>query len=421
MSDLTTSFHAFAQPLKSKVTQLTEKSLLYQHYPTLKKATNSELGDTPGYVYEELVQLTYSDLTMATQLAIYLADCLDTNGVKIRSAKTLHHLIRMGSRQFRKTLRTEKDDVLRKAANSSDPLVAKIIADSRKNLFDEELISKDDLASDEILPQPTLSGMGGSSGSKGFGNTPISKENIGHKVLEIIDKAVNITDQRDEVMKMCLANSEVGDYQPVEVQGQPLTSTMQTSQTMKTSQRSLGTSFMAGKKHVPGRAGGGWESSEDENYDEPTNQLEQSMSEVSLSSPIKKDIMLDSACEALEDDESTESIPQFRIYCSLEIMPTLAEVNDCYNMCQEVDTLIVLDQIKVILEDTKSNMRATRAMLVLECYLRSGKVKPEIVKSMFCDVLTTFHQNCDAIEAAIKAKKLVLTITTMNKNKSLKT
>ena len=44
---------------------------------------------------------------------------------------------------------------------------------------------------------------------------------------------------------------------------------------------------MAGKKHVPGRAGGGWESSEDENYDEPTNQLEHSMSEVSLSSPIK--------------------------------------------------------------------------------------------------------------------------------------
>ena len=78
MSDLTTSFHAFAQPLKSKVTQLTEKSILYQHYPTLKKATNSELGDTPGYVYEELVQLTYSDLTMATQLAIYLADCLGT-------------------------------------------------------------------------------------------------------------------------------------------------------------------------------------------------------------------------------------------------------------------------------------------------------------------------------------------------------
>ena len=33
---------------------------------------------------------------------------------------------------------------------------------------------------------------------------------------------------------------------------------------MKTSQRSLGASVISGRKHVPGRAGGGWESSEDE-------------------------------------------------------------------------------------------------------------------------------------------------------------
>ena len=128
-------------------------------------------------------------------------------------------MIRKGSRQFRKTLRSEKDDVLRKAANSSDPLVAKIITESRKILFDEDLISKDEQNSEEIPPQPTLSGMGGSSGSKGFGNAPISKENLGHKVLDIIDKAVNIPDQRDEVMKMCLATSEVGEYQPVTVEG----------------------------------------------------------------------------------------------------------------------------------------------------------------------------------------------------------
>ncbi len=66
-------------------------------------------------------------------------------------------------------------------------------------------------------------------------------------------------------------------------------------------------------------------------------------------------------------------------------------------------------------------MKAIRAMLVLECYLRSGKIKPEIMKSIFCDGLTTFHQNCDTIEAATKAKKLVLTITAMNRNKSLDT
>ena len=50
----------------------------------------------------------------------------------------------------------------------------------------------------------------------------------------------------------------------------------------------------------------------------------------------------------LEDDESMESIRQFKIYCSLEIMPSLAEVNDCYNMCQEVDTLIVLGTVHIL-------------------------------------------------------------------------
>ena len=101
---------------------------------------------------------------MATQLAIYVADCLDTSGSKTRSAKTLHHLIRKGSRQFRKTLRSDKDEILRKAANSSDPLVAKITTESRQILFDEEVIAKDDLITDEVPPQPNLSGMGGTSG-----------------------------------------------------------------------------------------------------------------------------------------------------------------------------------------------------------------------------------------------------------------
>ena len=72
MSDLTTSLNAFAQPLKTKVNQLTEKSLLYQHYGTLKKATNSELGDTPGYVYDELVQLSYSDVILGKPLQIWI-------------------------------------------------------------------------------------------------------------------------------------------------------------------------------------------------------------------------------------------------------------------------------------------------------------------------------------------------------------
>ena len=104
----------------------------------------------------------YINFILATQLALYLADSLDSNSFKIKPAKSIHHLVRKGSRQFRKTLRTQKDDVLRKFANSSDPLVAKLCQEIRNNLFDEALMAEDDSESIEQKPTPRLSGMGSS-------------------------------------------------------------------------------------------------------------------------------------------------------------------------------------------------------------------------------------------------------------------
>ena len=95
-------------------------------------------------------------------MALYLADSLDSNSFKIKPAKSIHHLVRKGSRQFRKTLRTQKDDVLRKFANSSDPLVAKLCQEIRNNLFDETLMTQDESDTIEQKPNSRLSGMGSS-------------------------------------------------------------------------------------------------------------------------------------------------------------------------------------------------------------------------------------------------------------------
>ena len=290
----------FHKPIKAIVLRNLELTIIFYllfQYATLKKATSSDPGDTPGYVYDELVNITYSDIILATQIAIYLADSLDTSSSKLRTAKTLHHLIRKGSRQFRKTLRSEKDEILRKAANSSDPLVAKVMKESREILFDEALIAQDDLMTEEIPPQPTLSGMGASSDGKGFGNAPISKENLGHKVLDFIDKTVNFQDQREEVLKMCLAPSSVGEYQSVQMSTSISSTSLKTS-IMKASQSTLSASVITGKKHVPGKAGGGWNSSEDEEAEVERNDsgLLHSMTDVSLNSPLKsRDLMIDSA------------------------------------------------------------------------------------------------------------------------------
>jgi len=297
-------------------------SAFFTQYGLLRKATSSEPGDTPGYVYDELVNLSFSNVVLATQLAIYLADTLDSSAIKLKTAKSIHHLVRKGSRQFRKTLRDQKDDVLKKASCSSDPYVAKVAKETREILFSESSMAQDDRDTPEEAPQPSFSGMGSSSGaSQGFGNSPISKENIGHKVLDLIDKAVNIPDERAEVLKMCLSPSPVGEYQPVQV---PMSmSMMKMSQASMTSTLTQST-LITGKRHVPGKAGGGWESSEDE------EEQVKSLSEISLGSPVKpKDVMIDSASEAIED----EAIPELKTlkdFCDQPHFPTLDELEDCF-------------------------------------------------------------------------------------------
>ena len=230
-----------------------------------------------------MIQISFENENLATQLAIYLADSLDSNSYKLKPAKSIHHLTRKGSRQFRKTLRSQKDDVLRKFASSSDPLVAKMCQEIRTQLFDETVMLEDDSNTEEERPRMTFSGMGGGGSESGFGNTPISKENLGHKVLDIIDKAMNVPDERAEVLKSCLINSPTGDYEPVSIS--------MTASSMKMSQMSL-EPVLVGKKHVPGKAGGGWESSDEE--DEETTQIDEEINSSNDKCKVK-DIMVESA------------------------------------------------------------------------------------------------------------------------------
>ena len=103
---------------------------------------------------------------------------------------------------------------------------------------------------------------------------------------------MTVPDKRTEVLNMCLATSPTGEYQPVSVP-------MMNVSTLKMSQISLTSStLVTGKKHTPGKAGGGWDSSDDEenrgNLSSESHNLgclDQSM----VSSDRSKDIMVESA------------------------------------------------------------------------------------------------------------------------------
>ena len=150
----------------------------------------------------------------------------------------------------------------------------------REYLYSEEVLDKDESTEPEVSPSDahTFSGMGSSSSSsankggkyEGFGNSPIARENLGDKVLDLLESAMAHTDGKDEVMKICLTSS-TGDYQPVIVSlPEPAPPT---DEPVKRSSASTSSSVVQPKPkaHVKGKAGGGWDS---EDSDTAADQLE---------------------------------------------------------------------------------------------------------------------------------------------------
>ena len=118
-------------------------------------------------------------------------------------------------------------------------------------------------------------------------------ENIGDKMLNMIEQnLINPTSDKQEVMNMCLTSTK-GDYQPISV---PIAVTPSPQSTPSKKQQAGSKSNIGQiRTHVPGKAGGGWESSEDEEEIQ-MKQLE----ELSIQSP-NSDSMVEQAIEVSEE------------------------------------------------------------------------------------------------------------------------
>lgn len=88
------------------------------------------------------------------------------------------------------------------------------------------------------------------------------------------------SNQRDEVMKMCLTSSP-GDYKPVSVDA----SVGQNSQVQHVKPPKQGNFARHVKKHIPGKAGGGWESSGSEKEEPDQLEMMEALSVKSVHSP----------------------------------------------------------------------------------------------------------------------------------------
>ncbi len=104
------------------LSKVTHHFLCLPQYPLLKKATTSTgADDVPGFVFEELIELSFVSPAAAEQLADFLSARLARPSgakAKLKTLKSLDAVARRGSRAFRKRLR-ELDEVLRAAANTT--------------------------------------------------------------------------------------------------------------------------------------------------------------------------------------------------------------------------------------------------------------------------------------------------------------
>jgi hypothetical protein len=93
-------------------------------------------------------------------------------------------------------------------------------------------------------------------------------DSFGERMMEALERALSPNDQRAEVMKMCLSSS-TGDYEPVKMDDEMEFipgATLADSRIHKSKPISNPGSVQV-KPRVPGKAGGGWESSSNSDDD----------------------------------------------------------------------------------------------------------------------------------------------------------
>ena len=76
--------------------------------------------------------------------------------------------------------------------------------------------------------------------------------------------------------------------------------------------------------------------------------------------------------------------------------------------CQNTDPLVVLEHLKVKFEDVSNRIKSIRALLLLECYLRTTLISSKSYADSLEEILTEGIKNCDHPDVVTKIRKVLL-------------
>ncbi|CAL1529215.1 unnamed protein product [Lymnaea stagnalis] len=255
------------------------------------KATSDDENQTPGYMYKEIMDITFDPIGYSDSLIEFLVDRLKSKSchVKFKVLKLMKHLLDDGSKDFQTGLRRHSDTVKEYTKYGGPPhpmhgnvpylSIRKLAKEVCETLYSQEYInakSPSDATGSDRPAEFKYGGLGPvrtGGAIQGFGNTPSNQpKGIGETILDGIEKfgakiSETAADRQAALLAKLDLGSSVSNYQPPVVMCGQGESHLLLSPEENTTSVITKSTFRSVKKHEPGKAGGGWGDDEDDETD----------------------------------------------------------------------------------------------------------------------------------------------------------
>ncbi|KAL4239251.1 AP-4 complex accessory subunit Tepsin [Mactra antiquata] len=245
---------------------------------SIMKATSDDDKPIPGYLYE----ISFESAENCETLCSCLVDRLqsDSTNVKLKVLKLMKYIVENGHQNFRLGL-LKKSTGIKEATKHSgppDPLHGNVpylmVRKIAKNLS-EMLFNQDTATTSPVRQETTISTMGigpsnvsdrnKSMKMEGFGNTSAVQNkslsgNIKEGLLNLVDRMGETS--ADTQQKQVLSTIETTGYIPPSDDLYQVSTSQDTLITRDDSTTRV--KAISPPKHIPGKAGGGWDDSDDD-------------------------------------------------------------------------------------------------------------------------------------------------------------
>lgn len=396
--------------------KLLSKVPLTYKFHHLNRAIASEDFSIPGYIYEETCKITFHSPKECSDILEFLLLSLEQSAgkEKLKTLKVMRYLVSNGDDSFREMLQ-KRDRLLKEATGatgSRDPMhgdsLYVLIRSEAKDLL--HLLFEDFNDSTPMVYKQNergfqVSGMGSQAQTgkyEGFGNAPIaSNKTIVDKVVgtltDMVDKILNAPDEDTEVIRNAL-EVDSGGYHAVKIQSaRPESTEASLALPREKLNQPLGPAIQRAR-HIPGRAGGGWED-DDFVVDTTTQQSVWSTESVGASE-------LRTESEALgEDHYNAEEEFVDEILQSEKPLTSWRDIDTICRRCTTLncDKILELFHKRVLLDNDFHKMQI---LTILEALLYQDIMQTENISSLFCKCLQNMATDSKPLQH--KSKKLLI-------------